>query len=129
MWKRGVSLFGALLVIAVLSVSPWGCATNQGSSYSGDNADVGEPQGDDISRSIFYSKAAEKQRRKAEHYLEMAISHEAVQGSDSALAVHYRQLADQSLKSAEESARFSRYHRQLVEEKFESLREEMFPQP
>ena len=120
--QRGVRLFGGLLFIGVLSVLPWGCAT-------GDKAAVEEPHGDNISRSIFYSKAAEKQRRKAEHYLEMAISHEKVQGADSALAVHYRQLAAQSLKAAEENARFSRFHRQLAEEEFEILRQEMFPQP
>ncbi len=116
---------GGLFIMA-LSLLSWGCATNQD---SGDKAAVEEPHGNAISRSIFYSKAAEKQRRKAEHYLEMATSHENVQGADSALAVHYRQLAVQSLKAAEENARFSRFHRQLAEEEFEILREEMFPQP
>ena len=121
-------IFVGLFIVA-LSLLSWGCATNSGSYDSGDKAVVEEPHGDAISRSIFYSKAAEKQRRKAEHYLEMAISHENVQGADSALAVHYRQLAVQSLKAAEENARFSRFHRQLMEEEFEILREEMFPQP
>ena len=126
--QMAVCLVGGLLIMA-LSLLSLGCATNQGSYNSGDKAVVDGPHGDDISRSIFYSKVAEKQRRKAENYLELAISYETVQGADSALAVHYRQLAEQSLKSAEENARFSRFHRQLAEEEFDILREEMFPQP
>jgi len=118
-----------LLIVATLSMLPWGCATSGKPSYSENIAELEGPQGSNISRSIFYSKAAEKQRRKAEQYLERATSHAEIQGADSALVGHYRQLAKQALESAEESARLSRFHRQLMEEEFEDLRQEMFPQP
>ena len=127
--RTGIHLLWSLLFVVTLSMLPWGCVTNGDPSYSENIAELEGPQGSNVSRSIFYSKEAEKQRRKAEQYLERATSHMEIQGIDSVLAVHYRQLAKQALESAEESARLSRFHRQLMEEEFEDLRQEMFPQP